>query len=293
MHAQHTILIAGPTASGKSALALRMAVEVGGVIINADSMQVYADLRVLTARPGVEDEARVPHRLFGHVDGADAYSAGRYAIEAGRAISAAHQDGAVAIVVGGTGLYFRTLLDGLSPIPAIPAEVRAKWRSAAAQRGAEHLHRELAACDPVMGARLRPADTQRVTRALEVFEATGRSLAEWQAIPSTPIIDPDATEKIYLDADRAELYDRADRRFEAMMAAGALDEVARLAERKLSPELPVMRAVGVPELLAAVRGTTSIEAAVAAAKLATRHYIKRQQTWASRYMVAWNTISTT
>lgn len=267
---------------------MRLADELGGVVINADSMQVYADLHILTARPPAADIARIPHRLFGFGDGAHAYSAGRYAADAAREIDAAHQQGVVAIVVGGTGLYFRTLLEGLSPIPAVPDDVRARWRTAALERGAADLHRELSARDAVMAVRLQPADTQRIVRALEVLDATGRSLAEWQAVAPVPIISSESTAKIYLDVDRAEVQRRADARFDRMIADGALDEVARLHARGLSPELPVMRAVGVPELLAVVRGEASLEHAVAAAKIATRHYIKRQQTWATKHMISWN-----
>lgn len=281
------LLIAGPTASGKSAYALARAAERPSLVINADSMQVYVDLVLLSARPSAEDEAEVPHALYGHVDGAEAYSAGRYAREVAPVLERARVEGLRPIIVGGTGLYFRALLEGLSPVPAIDADVRAHWRAEAERLGPMALHGELTRRDPVMGGRLRPSDPQRVTRALEVLEATGRSLAEWQAIKGEPLLDEAACERVVVLPSRAELHARADARFDAMMAAGALDEVMRLAARGLGPALPVMRALGVPQLLAHVAGEVSLADAVDQAKAETRQYIKRQVTWLRRNMIAW------
>ena len=217
----HTILIAGPTASGKSALAIELALRHGGTVINADSMQVYRDLRVLTARPTPADEARVPHALFGHVDGADAYSTGRWVEDARAAISAAHAAGRTAIVVGGTGLYFKALTEGLAPIPPIPAATRAHWRREVLRLGAGPAHALLARRDPETARRLEPTDSQRIARALEVLDATGRSLAAWQQEPARPVVDAEAAERIVLLPPRAELHRRCDARFVAMVDAGA------------------------------------------------------------------------
>lgn len=285
------ILIAGPTASGKSALALSVAERVRGVIINADSMQVYRELRVLTARPSLEDEASQPHLLYGHVAASGAYSVARWLEDVRGALAVARDMGRRPIIVGGTGLYFKALAEGLAPIPEIPPAVRAYWREAAQNLAADELHKLLEEKDPGMAARLAPPDRQRVTRALEVIDATGRSLADWQAAPGTPVV-PDFL-GLVVDRPREELHARADQRFDQMMDEGAVDEVQTLISLGLSPDLPAMRALGVPALLAMVRGELSREAAVAMAKLETRQYIKRQQTWLRRHMIAWNTLSST
>ncbi len=281
------ILIAGPTASGKSGLALLLAERLGGVVINADSMQVYRELRLLTARPAREDEARAPHALYGFVGAAEAYSAGRYAADAARAIGDARAAGRVPIIVGGTGLYFKALLEGLSPVPQIPPEVRAHWRGQAAARPPAELHALLAQRDPEMAARLMPTDPQRIVRALEVLESTGRSLAAWQREPGTPVLDEAATTRLLVLPDRAVHAAAIDARFDAMMAAGALDEVRALLALGLSDELPAMRALGVAPLAAHLAGAISLEAAVAAAKAETRQYAKRQMTWLRRNMISW------
>ncbi len=221
MNEKRAILIAGPTASGKSAFALDLAEKKGGVVINADSMQVYRDLRILTARPTPEDEARAPHRLYGHVPGSEAYSAARFADEASRAIADVRALGRVPIIVGGTGLYFKALLEGLSPVPPVPDDVRAHWRGEADRLGAAALHAVLAHRDPVMAGRLKATDPQRMVRALEVLEATGRSLADWHETPGQPVLQEAETERFVLMPERDELYRRCDARFEAMMAAGA------------------------------------------------------------------------
>lgn len=285
------ILIAGPTASGKSALALALAEHLGGVIVNADSMQVYDELRVLTARPSAEDEQRVPHRLYGHVAAREAYSAGRFLREAGAAIAEARAAGRPAIVVGGTGLYFKALLEGLSPIPEIPAAVRAHWRAEGERRGAANLHGELALRDPAMAGRLMATDTQRIVRALEVLEGSGRSLAEWQAIPGTPLLAEADTVRLVVSLDREELCRRCDARFDAMMRSGALEEVQRLRGMQLDPALPAMRALGVAPLMALLDGRMGQDEAATRAKSETRNFAKRQLTWLRRHMIAWKPIS--
>lgn len=292
MKPRRAILIAGPTASGKSALAISLAERHGGVVINADSMQVYRELRILTARPTPQDEARVPHKLFGFVPAGEAYSVGRYVVDVAAAIAEAERDGLLPILVGGTGLYFKALLEGLSPIPSIPADVRARWREHAEASGAEALHGILAERDPEMASRLKSGDTQRVVRALEVLEATGRSLAEWQRLPGQGVLSEDETERMVILPDRAELYRRIDARFDAMMQAGVMDEVAALRTLDLAPDLPVMTAHGVPALTAALAGKMDLDEAIAAAKADTRHYAKRQFTWLRRNMIAWKRFTT-
>jgi tRNA dimethylallyltransferase len=288
------ILIAGPTASGKSAVAMAIAERAGGTIINADSMQVYRELRLLTARPTAEDEARVPHALYGFVSAAQAYSTGQFVADAAVAIAEARAAGRRPVVVGGTGLYFKALLEGLSPVPRIGPAIRERWRGEAARRGAADLHRELLARDPAMAARLPPTDTQRIVRALEVFEETGRSLAEWQTVRDPPVLEEAETVRLVVTLERAELHSRADARFDRMMDEGALDEVRALGRlgcgSGLDPGLPAMRAIGVRPLAAAVRGEATLLASIEAAKLETRHYIKRQETWLKRNMIAWNHI---
>ncbi len=289
---QRAILIAGPTASGKSALALRLAEEAGGSIINADSMQVYRELRVLTARPSVEDEARVPHLLYGHVPAAEAYSAGRYAREAAAAIAEVRRAGRRPVIVGGTGLYFRALLQGLSPIPEVPADVRTHWRTQAQQLAPEALHAILAARDPAMAARLRPTDPQRVTRALEVLEGSGRSLAYWQDQPGEPVLAEHDTIRLVVMPDRDELYRRCDARFAQMMEQGAMGEVGILARLNLEPGLPAMRALGVAPLLQLLAGELTKQAAIEIASAETRQYAKRQLTWLRSNMSSWKSFST-
>lgn len=292
MNDQRAILIAGPTASGKSGLALCLAEQLGGVVINADSMQVYRDLRILTARPTAAEEARAPHRLYGFVDGSEAYSAGRFVIDAATAFEEARSLGLRPIVVGGTGLYFKALLDGLSPIPPVDDGIRLHYRAlAAGAHGTSRIYRELQDKDPVMAQRLGPNDRQRVARALEVLAATGRSLAHWQSEPGRPLLKTEDTVRLWLAFDRQELYRQAEHRFDAMLEAGALDEVRALLARQLGATLPVMRAVGVPELAGHLRGELELEGAAGAAKRATRNYIKRQLTWHRRHMISWKTIN--
>lgn len=287
MTRNRAILIAGPTASGKSRLALDIATRIDGVIINADSMQVYEDLSILTARPPLSDLALAPHRLYGFVAGSDPYSVGRYVTDAEAAIAECTEAGQIPILVGGTGLYFKALLDGLSPIPPIPRPVRQHWRAEAERLGAAALHAVLAERDPEMAGRLQPTDPQRIVRALEVLEATGQSLAEWQRIPGVSTISSASAIKIVVDSDREELYRNCEARLEQMIAVGALDEVARLAAKKLDPTLPIMRALGVQPLLAHLRGLMGLDAAIDATKIETRNYIKRQLTWLKSNMMSW------
>jgi len=280
------ILIAGPTASGKSALALRLACAFGGELINADSMQVYRDLRVLTARPDHEDEAKAPHRLFGHVDGAVNYSAGLWLADVSHALNETKREGRLPIFVGGTGLYFKALTQGLSTIPQVPEEVRAKVRARAAGVVVADLHASLMRCDPATAARVRPTDPQRILRALEVFEATGKSLVSFQNERAPPLLDAKDVFAVFLATDREELKARIDVRFDAMLQAGALQEVARLRERHLDPALPVMRAHGVPHLIAHLNGDLSLAEAAKRAKLDTARYAKRQLTFARHQLAS-------
>ncbi len=261
------------------------------MVINADSMQVYRELRILTARPGPEDEARLPHALYGFVAGSQAYSAGRYAADAARAVHEAHNKGLRPIIVGGTGLYFKALIEGLSPMPDVPEEIRAHWREQAAKAEAGALHAVLARRDPAMAARLAPGDTQRIVRALEVLESSGVSLLEWQQRPRQPVLVADETVRIVVSPERDELYRRIGARFEGMLAAGALEEVSQLAALQLDPALPIMNALGVRPLLAHLAGTLQREAAVEAAQTETRQYAKRQLTWARGNMMSWTWVS--
>jgi tRNA dimethylallyltransferase len=274
------ILIAGPTASGKSALALRLAERLGGAIVNADSMQVYRDLRILTARPPQADEASVPHLLFGMVDGAVNFSVGQYLTAASEALDAVRAGGRIPIFAGGTGLYFKALLHGLSDIPTVPAAIRARVREESAELSPPELHARLAARDPQTATRLRPSDSQRIVRALEVFAATGQSLASFQGARGKPLLDAQTCLCLFIAPPRAALRDAVDRRFDQMLAAGAPAEVDALRRRKLDPALPIMRAHGVPHLIAHLEGRMSLEEAAQLGKRDTRAYVKRQFTFA-------------
>jgi tRNA dimethylallyltransferase len=274
-----TILIAGPTASGKSALALALAEKFGAEIINADSMQVYCDLRVITARPSVEEEQRIPHRLYGHVDAAENFSVGRWCEEAAAALAASHRAARAAVLVGGTGLYFNALTRGIAAVPPIPADIRKDVRARLASDGVAALHAELKQRDPAAAARLMPGDRARVTRALEVVLATGRSLLDWHEDNKPPGLDAAGAVKVFIMPDRDELLRRIGARFDAMMAAGALEEVRVLAARNLNPNLPAMKAHGVPWLVRHLNGEIALEQAVEEAKRDTRQYTKRQGTW--------------
>ncbi len=273
------ILIAGPTASGISALALALAEKLGGVVINADSMQVYRDLRIITARPAPEEERRTPHLVYGHVDAAQNYSVGHWCEDAAAALAAATRESRAAVIVGGTGLYFNALTRGLAAVPPIPQEIRDNVRARLASDGVAALHAELESRDPAAAARLMPGDRARVTRALEVVLATGRSLSAWHEAGNPARLDPARAAKIFLMPDRDALLRRIDTRFEAMIAAGAIEEVRALAARGLNPELPAMKAHGVPWLISHLRGEITLADAVEGAKRDTRQYTKRQATW--------------
>lgn len=278
--AGRALLIAGPTASGKSGLALTLARALNGAIINADSMQIYSGARILTARPADREKMQAPHMLYGVVDPAEACSAGRYGVLAAGALLAARAAGLVPIFTGGTGLYFRVLTEGLTQIPAVPGEIRRRVRAHVADVGAAAAHASLSRRDPETAAGLRPGDRQRIARALEVLEATGMGLAQWQERWATPVLAPGSWAGLVLDPPRPALYARCDARFRAMMAAGALAEARALAGRGLDPGLPLMKAVGVRQLLAHLSGAMDLEAAVAAAQTETRRFAKRQLTWA-------------
>jgi len=281
------ILIAGPTASGKSALAVDVAKAVDGVVVNADSMQVYRDLDVLTARPGREDMGAIAHELYGFLGAGDAYSVGRYLVDAGVHIRAIQARGQVPVIVGGTGLYFRGLLEGLSPVPEIEPDIRERWRSVAASEGAEVLYQALKVRDPEMAQRLMPTDSQRLVRALEVIESTGRSLAHWQMIPGTPVLQGDACIKVVVTMDRDLLYRRCDQRFLQMLDGGALFEVSRLQAMQLDRSLPIMGALGVRPLMSYLDGECDLGEATDRGQVETRQYAKRQLTWLRRNMISW------
>jgi tRNA dimethylallyltransferase len=284
---KRAVLIAGPTASGKSALALALAEALGGTIINADSMQVYRDLRIVTARPSAQEEARVPHLLYGHVDAAENYSVGRWCVDASAALGAAERAGRLPVVVGGTGLYFKALTRGLAAVPPIPPQIRSAVRERLEREGTAALYAELSARDAATAHRLMPRDRARVTRALEVILATGRSLTDWHREGMKPALDPAVAVKLFLDVERVELYRRIDARFDAMLASGALDEVRALARRNLDPALPAMKAHGVPWLIRHLNGEIDLAAAVEGAKRDTRHYSKRQGTWFRHQLPDW------
>lgn len=281
----HVLLLAGPTASGKSALALALAEEFGGAVINADSMQVYRELRVLTARPSPAEEARAPHRLYGVVSATDHYSVARWLAAARAEIGAAIAVGQVPILVGGTGLYFQALTEGLSPVPDIDDAVRAEARSLADEIGSEALHGRLAAEDPEGAAKLRPSDPQRLIRAWEVLRQTGRPLSYWQGLPPDPPGLMRPWRGMVLAPERERLYGRCDARLVAMIESGALEEVRAIAD--LDPALPARRALGVPELVAHLRGEMSLDDAIQQAQTATRRYAKRQLTWLRNKMISW------
>lgn len=268
-------------------MALAVAEATGGIVINADAMQVYRDLRVITARPTPEEEARAPHLLYGHVDAAVNYSVGRYLRDAAPALAQAQQLGRMPIFVGGTGLYFKALTQGLSAMPPVPADIRDAVRGRLAAQGPEALHAELMSRDPEGAARLFPRDRVRIARALEVLQATGRPLADWQREGTQPLLAGEGVVKLFLAPDRAALYARIDARFERMLAEGSLDEARALARRGLDPLLPAMKAHGVPWLIRHLRGEIPLAEAVEKAKQDTRHYAKRQFTWFRHQLADW------
>ncbi|MGX9145335.1 tRNA (adenosine(37)-N6)-dimethylallyltransferase MiaA [Mesorhizobium sp. 128a] len=284
---KNAILIAGPTASGKSALALDLAEREGGIIVNTDSMQGYSVLDVLTARPAAAELARAPHFLYGHVHPSTAYSTGAWLRDVIKLID----DGTLArrpdgppfehpvIFVGGTGLYFRALAEGISEMPDIPQQVRDRWRYELKEQGAAKLHRLLMHEDSAVAMQLKPTDGQRIVRALEVLDASGRSILEWQAARGRPLIDRDSARFFVIEPDRAALVERIESRFDRMLDLGALDEVKRLVALGLDPDLPAMKAIGVRELSAAMADDISFPQAIERCKAATRQYSKRQTTW--------------
>jgi tRNA dimethylallyltransferase len=284
------IAIAGATASGKSQLAAKLARRRNGLIINADSAQVYRDLRILTARPSLEDEKNAPHALYGVVDGAMPFSAADWAREAARTVNE-NSGKFFPIIVGGTGLYFRALFQGLADLPPIPGKIRSKWRACAENTPASELHNELARRDPKTAGRIANTDRQRIVRALEVIEATGKPLSDIQAQPVQSLLDPAKWLRVVLVADRAEPEVRIAKRLSNMLSMGAVDEAKALLSRKLDPAQPVMKAIGVPELSAYLNGAASLEEAGEKIILATRQYAKRQETWFRNQMQDWQRLT--
>ncbi len=291
MSGPQAILIAGPTASGKSELAISLARRLGGIVVNADSMQVYADLRVLSARPSAAQERAAPHMLFGHVDGAVNYSVGRYLADAAAALERARAEGGPPIFVGGTGMYFKALLRGLSAVPNVPEDVRVRVRNCAQQMTISQLFAHLCERDPRAAARLRPSDPQRIVRALEVLEATGRSLVDFQGARAGALLEIEKCVGVFLEVERKVLTARIDARFDAMIAAGALEEARALSERRLDPALPVTRAHGMPGLLGFLRGEITRERAVEKGKIDTRRYARRQHTFARHQLSEFDWVS--
>jgi tRNA dimethylallyltransferase len=285
------VLIAGPTASGKSALALALADRLRGIVINVDSMQVYRDLRVLTARPTPEEEARTSHRLYGYVDAGENHSAGRWFADAQRILSEARGAGLLPILVGGTGLYFKVLTAGLAAIPPIDPAIRARLRNDLAARGVEALHAQLQQSDPESAARIMLRDQSRILRALEVMEATGRTMSDWHREELPPAIAPGRAIRMFLTPEREELKRRIETRFAQMLQAGALDEVRALEARGLPDYLPAMKAHGVPWLRRHLRGEISLDEAAAGGTMDTRRYAKRQVTWFRNQMPDWTWVA--
>jgi tRNA dimethylallyltransferase len=280
------ILIAGPTTSGKSALALEMAKQRGGVVVNTDSMQVYSVLRILTARPDEAQMRTAPHLLYGHVHPCENYSTGQWLRDVRELAEVGAFRDRIPVFVGGTGLYFRALLGGLAVMPAIPPDISERWREALAKQGPQELYRVLQKKDAGAALKLEPADGQRIVRALEVLEVSGRSILSWQAEASDPVVDPENAEMILLDPERKLLVKRIEGRFDRMMEEGAVAEVETLLSLDLDASLPVMKAIGVREIAAALGGRLSMEEAIARAKIMTRQYAKRQGTWFRHQMGA-------
>ncbi len=283
------ILIAGPTASGKSTIALHLAEALDGIVINADAMQVYRDLRIVTARPTPSQEAQVPHRLYGVLDAEEPCSAGRWLDLVKPVLSNALRDNKLPIIVGGTGLYLKALTEGLAPIPPIPDSIREQARTLYDKLGRDAFWRELKEMDPEGAAKLPPTDRQRLIRAFEVAKATDMPLGEWHQLPARPIITGKSL-RFVLRPERTALYARCDERFDRMVTSGAVDEVKALIARNLSHALPVMKALGVQELAAYLAGEISLEKAASQVKTATRRYAKRQMAWLKTQMIAWTVI---
>lgn len=285
------ILIAGPTASGKSALAVALAERLGGCVINADALQVYREWRILTARPAAAEAARAPHRLFGHVPAAQAHSVGAWLREVRAVLADCAARGLRPIIAGGTGLYFKALTEGLAEIPEPDDATRAAAEARLAEGGRAALAEDLARDDPATFARIDPLNPMRLLRAWAVLRATGHGLAHWRALTPPPLVAPENAVRLRLMPDRAMLYGRIDRRLEAMVADGVLDEVAAVMALDLAPTAPAMKAVGAPEFMAHLRGETGLDDALRAAQMATRHYAKRQLTWLRNQMMSWQAIT--
>lgn len=273
------VLIAGPTASGKSGLAVRLARELGGVVVNADSMQVYSVLNAITARPGREELDAAPHLLYGHVHPSQPYSTGQWLRDVAGLMTAGAFAQRRPIFTGGTGLYFKALLEGLSEMPEIPDDIRTRWRGRLVAEGAADLHRELERHDAEAARRIRPSDGQRIVRALEVLEASGRSITAWQAERGSPLVDQSSADLIVIEPDRAVLARHIGSRLERMIDAGALDEVRELLALELPETMPAMKAIGVPELRDVIEGRAALAEALERVAEATRQYAKRQSTW--------------
>ena len=289
---EDVLLIAGPTASGKTALSIDAAQHNDAVIINTDSMQVYADLQVISARPSADETAQAPHFMFGHVDGGTAYSVAQWLDDLNACLEQCDLRNRKLIFVGGTGLYFNALLQGLSPVPQIDEKVREKWRIAGQFISGPELHKELQRLDPAMARQLRESDRQRVTRALEVYESTGTSLLEWQKKKGEPYFPRHVSfRKVLVMPERARLHERINLRFDLMIENGAMEEVKSLIARELDPALPVMKAIGVPHLASYLKGECNLPEAVEKAKAASRQYAKRQSTWfRNSFDDGWETI---
>ncbi len=279
-------LIAGPTASGKSRLALEMAERSGAVIINADSQQLYADLRILSARPSLEDEARADHRLYGVADASEAWSVGMWSRAVMPLLSELAAENRPALIVGGTGLYFTALTKGLADIPDVPLAIRDAVTTDYDAEGEAAFRTRLADIDPTVARAIETGDRQRLTRAMAVFTATGRSLSDWRAA-TTPLLAPGTYDRLVIEPDRQTLYAQCDRRVSQMIEQGALEEVRALTARNLDPSLPAMKAVGLRELAAHLNGAISLPAAINAARQSTRNYAKRQLTWFRNQTADW------
>lgn len=283
----NAVLIAGPTASGKSDVAMGLAERLNGTIINADAMQVYEGLRILTARPSIEDEALVPHKLYGTVPASTAFSVGEWTDAARDAALEVTREGRLPIFVGGTGMYLSVLSEGISPMPDIPADIRARVRALAL----ETLHARVQEVDAVLARRVGATDPQRLARALEVFETTGETMTSWQQKPREKPFEGTFA-RIVIEPDRQWVYDRIEQRFDTMVTSGAMEEIADLASRNLDPELPLMKALGVSELMSVQRGELALDVAVSEIKTKTRRFAKRQMTWFRNQMISWNRVHT-
>ena len=286
------VLIAGPTASGKSQRALEIAATRDGVVVNADSMQVYRELTVLSARPSPTDEAIAPHRLYGHVGAATRYSVGAWLADVAPVVSEARRQGRLVVFVGGTGLYFKALTEGLATVPPIPAAIGERVAAEVAGLDSEAMHARLAALDPEDAAEVRPSDRSRILRALEVFATTGRPLASWKRMAGgPPVVDPDTAERLVLAVEMPEIHRRIAMRADAMVRGGGIEEARALVGLGLDPAMPAMKAIGVREFAAYLAGDMSLEEALTAIKTETRRYAKRQMTWIRTQMADWTRLA--